>query len=60
MICPAFIHVIDAPSLALIIPILHRGLKERNSEIKKKACQILGNMFIFFPFFIKDLIRIKI
>jgi len=38
-----FVHIIDAPSLALIMPILQRGLRE-NTEIKKKAAQIVGNM----------------
>ena len=35
---------VDAPSLALIVPIVHRGLRERSSETKKKAAQIVGNM----------------
>ncbi|CAG8475625.1 4963_t:CDS:10 [Paraglomus occultum] len=40
----AFVHYIDAPSLALVMPILERGLRERGTEIKKKASQIVGNM----------------
>ncbi|CAB4435369.1 unnamed protein product [Rhizophagus irregularis] len=40
----AFVHYIDAPSLALVMPILERGLKERGTEIKKKSSQIVGNM----------------
>lgn len=40
----AFVHYIDAPSLALVMPILERGLRERNTEIKTKASQIVGNM----------------
>lgn len=40
----AFVHYIDAPSLALVVPILQRGLKERGTDIKKKAAQIMGNM----------------
>jgi hypothetical protein len=40
----SFVHYIDAPSLAMIVPILNRGLKERSTEIKKKASQIVGNM----------------
>ncbi|KAJ3223816.1 translational activator of GCN4 [Clydaea vesicula] len=40
----AFVHYIDAPSLALIVPILQRGLRERSTEVKKKAAQIMGNM----------------
>jgi HEAT repeat protein len=39
-----FIHYIDAPSLALLVPIIYRGLKERSAETKKKAAQIMGNM----------------
>jgi HEAT repeat protein len=39
-----FVHYIDAPSLALLVPIIHRGLKERSAETKKKAAQIMGNM----------------
>lgn len=35
---------VDAPSLALLVPIVHRGLRERSSETKKKAAQIVGNM----------------
>ncbi|KAI9203244.1 armadillo-type protein [Polychytrium aggregatum] len=40
----AFVHYIDAPSLALVVPILNRGLKERSTETKKKAAQIMGSM----------------
>ncbi|KAH0448399.1 hypothetical protein IEQ34_022199 [Dendrobium chrysotoxum] len=39
-----FINSVDAPSLALLVPIVHRGLRERSSETKKKAAQIVGNM----------------
>jgi HEAT repeat protein len=39
-----FVHYIDAPSLALLVPIIHRGMKERSAETKKKAAQIMGNM----------------
>ncbi|XP_078182456.1 putative protein kinase regulator ILITHYIA isoform X2 [Carex rostrata] len=39
-----FINSIDAPSLALLVPIVHRGLRERGAEAKKKAAQIVGNM----------------
>lgn len=39
-----FVHYIDSASLALIIPILHRGLKQRSTDIKKKSSQIIGNM----------------
>ncbi|KAH1083318.1 hypothetical protein J1N35_023079 [Gossypium stocksii] len=39
-----FINSIDAPSLALLVPIVHRGLRERSADTKKKAAQIVGNM----------------
>jgi hypothetical protein len=39
-----FVHSIDAASLSLIAPILHRGNKDRSTETKKKAAQIVGNM----------------
>ncbi|KAK9461253.1 armadillo-type protein [Lipomyces oligophaga] len=40
----SFVHYIDAPSLALIVYILERGLRERSASTKRKACQIVGNM----------------
>eukprot|EP00163_Fabomonas_tropica_P034457 TRINITY_DN9545_c1_g1_i1.p1 TRINITY_DN9545_c1_g1~~TRINITY_DN9545_c1_g1_i1.p1 ORF type:complete len:1324 (+),score=415.97 TRINITY_DN9545_c1_g1_i1:307-4278(+) len=39
-----FVHTIDPASLALIVPVLHRGLRERSTEIKKRAAQIVGSM----------------
>ncbi|KAH9175038.1 ARM repeat-containing protein [Lactarius sanguifluus] len=40
----SFVHYIDHSSLALVIPILERGLKERSADTKKKAAQIVGNL----------------
>ncbi|KAF8343178.1 armadillo-type protein [Cantharellus anzutake] len=40
----SFVHYIDSASLALLIPILERGMRERGSETKRKAAQIVGNM----------------
>ncbi|KAF8740425.1 ARM repeat-containing protein, partial [Rhizoctonia solani] len=40
----SFVHYIDSPSLALLIPIIVRGLKERSSDTKRKAVQIVGNL----------------
>ena len=39
-----FVNVVDAPSLALIVPVLVRGMRERKAEMKKKAAKIAGNM----------------
>ena len=37
-------NTIDAPSLALILPVVHRGLRDRTGETKKRAARIVGNM----------------
>ena len=39
-----FIHAVDAPSLALLIPVLERGMKDRSADTKRKAALIGGNM----------------
>lgn len=39
-----FVNVVDAPSLALIVPVLIRGLREPKADMKKKAAKIAGNM----------------
>ncbi|GAM86603.1 hypothetical protein ANO11243_046170 [Dothideomycetidae sp. 11243] len=38
-----FIHYLDAPSLALVVRILERGLSDRSST-KRKASQIIGSL----------------
>ncbi|KAF2858807.1 ARM repeat-containing protein [Piedraia hortae CBS 480.64] len=38
-----FVHYLDAPSLALVVRILERGLGER-STTKRKAAQIIGSL----------------
>ncbi|OAV93029.1 hypothetical protein PTTG_02828 [Puccinia triticina 1-1 BBBD Race 1] len=40
----AFVHYVDTSSLALIVPIIERGLRERSADIKRKATQIVGNL----------------
>eukprot|EP01043_Picozoa_sp_COSAG02_P009517 COSAG02_NODE_324_length_24643_cov_107.975228_6_plen_2567_part_00 len=40
----AFVHAVDAPSLAIIMPILHKSLTDRSTETKKSGCQIVGSM----------------
>ena len=39
-----FINTVDAPSLALIVPVVHRSLRDRSGDAKKKAARIVGNM----------------
>lgn len=39
-----FLHAIDAPSLALIVPILHRGLRDRGATTKRFGSLIAGNI----------------
>eukprot|EP00891_Asterochloris_glomerata_P006557 jgi/Astpho2/6557/e_gw1.00099.3.1_t len=39
-----FIHSVDAPSLALIVPVVQRGLGDRSGDAKKRAARIVGNM----------------
>lgn len=40
-----FVHVIDPPSLALIMPTLKRTMEARSTDTKKMAAQIIGNMY---------------
>lgn len=46
LITTQFVHYIDGPSLALIIRVINRGMQDRSANVKKKACQIVGNMAI--------------
>ena len=39
-----FMHSIDAPSLALLVPILARALRDRGADVKRKSAVITGNM----------------
>lgn len=44
LLSTTFAHFIDSSSLALIIPILDRGLRERSADVKRKSSAIVGNM----------------
>ncbi|ORY90168.1 ARM repeat-containing protein [Leucosporidium creatinivorum] len=44
LLATTFAHFIDSSSLALVIPILDRGLRERSADVKRKASAIVGNM----------------
>lgn len=39
-----FVNALDAASLALIVPVVHRGLRDRSGDAKKKAARIVGDM----------------
>ncbi|PWN39719.1 ARM repeat-containing protein [Ceraceosorus guamensis] len=39
-----FVHYIDAPSLALVIPVIDRGMRERSAQVQKDAAKIVGNL----------------
>ncbi|BGP21302.1 translational activator of GCN4 [Rhodotorula toruloides] len=44
LLTTTFAHFIDASSLALLVPILDRGLRERSADVKRKSAAIVGNM----------------
>jgi HEAT repeats/HEAT repeat len=44
LIATEFLHAIDAPSLALIVPIVHRGLRDRGAATKRYGALIAGNI----------------
>ncbi|KAL7456767.1 hypothetical protein ACHAWC_008242 [Mediolabrus comicus] len=44
LISTEFLHAIDAPSLSIIIPVVHRGLRDRAATTKRYAALISGNI----------------
>lgn len=39
-----FVQNVEAPALAVTIPVLQRGLRDRNEELKRTCCVIIDNM----------------
>ena len=39
-----FVQSVDARTLALLVPLLERGLVERNTPVRRKTCKIIINM----------------
>ena len=44
LLSTTFVNTVDAASLALIVPVVHRGLRDRSGDVKKRAARIVGNM----------------
>ncbi|KAI9223785.1 armadillo-type protein [Blastocladiella britannica] len=44
-----FEHYLDPPSLGLVAPVVHQGLRGRMAELKSLAAQILGNLTSLAP-----------
>jgi len=39
-----FVQTVDAPTLSIIVPILARGLRNRDEQLKRKCCVVIDNM----------------
>lgn len=44
LLTTTFAHFVDGSSLALVVPILDRALRERSAEMKRKSTAIVGNL----------------
>merc|ERR1711968_303292 len=39
-----FVSQVDRPTLAIIVPVLGRGLRDRDVQTKRKCCVVVDNM----------------
>merc|ERR1719159_1231676 len=39
-----FVQNVETPALAVMLPVLSRGLKDKSEEVKRTCCQIVDNM----------------
>lgn len=39
-----FVQTVDSPSLSIIVPLLARGLRNRDEGLKRKCCVVIDNM----------------
>lgn len=44
MLTTKFVHFIDSPSLALIMPVIERAFQARSTKTRKAAAQIIGKL----------------
>ncbi|PWN28930.1 ARM repeat-containing protein [Jaminaea rosea] len=44
LLTQTFAHYLDAPSLALVVPIVDRGLRDRSAQVQRDGAKIMGNL----------------
>lgn len=44
LLTTTFVNTIDAASLALIVPVVYKGLRDRAGDVRRRASMIVGNM----------------
>lgn len=44
LLAQTFAHYMDAPSLALVVPIVDRGLRDRSAQVQRDGAKITGNL----------------
>merc|ERR1740138_1513679 len=44
LVSTSFINDVDIPTLALLVPILTKGMRERAVKLKRQSALVIGNM----------------